>query len=140
MEKKNKAQLPEELKNDVKAMSEALSKALRFMTKLINDDTTFFETYYSEYNDIRRRLPLSGNPLELGEPVEIDMIMKADSLGLPVKRLIDTIAVIEQKLGGLDSADGSEGYSDGEEREHEADSEARAQKLLDEALARKREG
>lgn len=133
MEKKNK--LSDSLRGDIQDTATALSRAVRFMNKIIQDDIEFFEGYYKEYGDIRYRPSKNGNPLDLGDPTEIDLIMKADSLGLPLKRLIDILTAIEHKLGGLES--NSSEYSDIEDEEHEADLEARAQALLDKAMAKK---
>lgn len=143
-EKKPKAEVPTQLKKDIESMADALSRSLRFMTKIINEDNRFMEKYYARYGDIKWRPPIAGNDDERGDSTEIDMIMKADSLGLPIKRLIDTLSVIEQKLGvPLDEKPpknpSSATYTPVDEFEHSKDSEARAQAFLDAAAKAKTE-
>lgn len=137
MEKK--AKLSESLRKEIQDTTNVLSRAVRFMNKIIQDDIDDMEAYYELYGDIKYRPPKNGNEKELGNPTEVDLVLKADSLGLPLKRLIDTLSAIEHKLGGLDTDPQDDSYTDEEMEEHEADLEARAQAVLDKALANKKD-
>jgi len=141
MEDKKKAvEVPDETREALRAAEKALTRSLRLMAKIVDDDAAKLEEYYEKHGDIRYR-PKIRDSEEEGLPTEIDIILKADSLGLAMKRIADTVSVIRSKLG-VPSADEGEpkSYSEAEEREHEEDSEARAQRLLDEAMAKKERG
>lgn len=138
MEDKKKVEMPDETREALVAAEKALRRSLRLMAKIIEDDVAKLEEYYAKHGDIRYRPKISGNEEEEGLPTEIDIILKADSLGLPMKRIADTISVIRSKLGVISEEDLT--YSEAEEKEHEEDLEARAQRLLDEAMDRKNRG
>lgn len=131
---RTKRQLPEGVKDDIQKTCNALSRALRFMTKVIDDDTKHFEEYYREHEDIKYRPKNGPNGEESSEPTEIDLVMQADKLSLPVKRLIDTIATIQKNLVSLDEPDTEKPSDDADEAENYAE---RARRLSREAKAAK---
>jgi hypothetical protein len=136
-------ELHEQLEKDLRFLTKELSRSLQFMTKLVKHDTQFFEDYYKKYGDIRYRPPSPQDPKELGDPTNVDMIMKADSMGLAIKRVVDTISVLESKLKGVSgkkedpTALPAGNYSPKEQKSHEEDVRERAQRLLKEAAKKK---
>ncbi len=121
--------LSEKIEKDLENAALKMCDALEFMMQLVEEDTKKFREYHAKYGDIKYRAidPESG---EFGDPTQIDLVMKAESIGMSVKRVIDTLATINNKLTSLEETSDDE-YSGKEEKEHQEDINEKAKKLLE---------
>ncbi len=121
--------LSEKIEKDLENAALKMCDALEFMMQLVEEDTKKFREYHAKYGDIKYRAidPESG---DLGDPTQIDLVMKAESIGMSVKRVIDTLATINNKLTSLEETSDDE-YSGKEEKEHQEDINEKAKKLLE---------
>lgn len=104
-EKKKKKPISRSLNVSLKRSARTLAESLDFIEKVIKDDNAYLKRYYEKYGDLKYRPPMNGNPDELGDPTNVDLVMKADSMGPALKRLLDSLTVIITKLAEMPKED-----------------------------------
>jgi hypothetical protein len=91
--------LPETIAEDLKNLTITLTRTVKFMTMVLDDDLYFCKEYYKKFGDLRYRPP--GPNGDYGDPQNIDIQLKADTMGHALKRVVDTISTIENKLSSM---------------------------------------
>jgi hypothetical protein len=142
---KQRERLPKKLSKDLQNLTVVLSKTVEFITTILEDDLDYLKKYYRKYGDLKYRPPLpNGEPGELGDPQNVDLVMKADTLGMTLKRVVDTISTIETKLASLKEAEEkvkteptTEADQQKEAEEKRLSAKEKAAKLLEEAKKNK---
>lgn len=135
MEKESKPQISEHTRKTLKDLELTCAKGIEFMRELIDEDIENLRAYKEDKGDIKYRPPLNG-VRDGGDPTQIDLTLKLDSMGLALKRAVDTLTAISKNLLSLEGAD--EPYSPNEEKEHSEDIASKAKRFLEAATDKKK--